>query len=381
MHHRQHRLATLLCAVIGFLLVSCGGGGGQEFYDENLDVDKGLPDTMTVAPENTGDGWSVSTPAAENVDSAALQGALDAIHGGSFPKVDSLVVVRHGKLVAEGYFNGYGRESVHDVRSSGKSFVSALAGIAVSQGLFTVDDTVASLLPNFEGHRNMSDRKRAITVTHLLNMMSGLECSDWDSTSPGHEERMYDSKDWPGFMLDLRMSFEPGTAAQYCTGGVVLLGAIIAQRSGMGLDAFADAYLFGQLGVQKAVWRPDPQGHATAGTGMRVRPRDLAKLGALYLADGLWHGAQLVPKAWVQKSRERVTQMGNDGYGYLWWKHSFADGVNTIDSYYTSGNGGNYAFVVPSRELVVAFTASNYNSDDSNLPFRIMNERILPAVH
>jgi CubicO group peptidase (beta-lactamase class C family) len=360
------------------LLVACGDG--KEFYAIELEADKSVPPSATIAPPDTGDGWNTSTPAAEGLDVAAVQGALDAIRNGGSPGVDSLLIARHGRLVAEGYYNGYARDAVHDLRSAGKSFVSALAGIAIARGLFGLDDTVASLLPGFENHAHMDDRKRAITVNHLLNMRSGLECNDWDDSSPGHEERVYRSQNWVDFVLDLRMAFEPGTQGQYCTGGVVVLGEVISRRSGMGLDAFAQSYLFGPLRVPRAVWRPGPDNRATAGTGMRLRPRDLAKLGQLYLDDGAWNGVQVVPSAWVERSQEHVITLGQDRYGFLWWKRSYPGGGGQVDSYFAWGNGGNFAFVLPTLDLVVAFTGSNYSSSAGDQPFSILANRILPAV-
>lgn len=361
------------------LLVSCGGG--KEFYDVDIEADKNVPPSTTVSPDYTGDGWNVSTPTAEGIDTAALQSVLDSIRNGSYAGVDSLLVARHGKLVAEGYFNGYARDAVHDLRSAGKSFVSALAGIAIDRGLFAPDDTIASLLPGFEAHANMDDRKRAITVEHLLNMRSGLECDDWVESSPGYEERVYHSKDWIDFVLDLRMAFDPGTAGQYCTGGVVLLGEVIAQRSGMGLDTFAQTYLLGPLQVPRAVWRPGPDDRATAGTGMRLRPRDLAKLGQLYLDGGTWNGVPVVPSAWTARSQQRVLMLGRDWYGLLWWKRTFSGPGGPLECYFAFGNGGNFTFVLPALELVVTFTGSNYNTADRDLPFAILANRILPTVH
>jgi CubicO group peptidase (beta-lactamase class C family) len=366
---------NLIMAAVA-LLAACGGGDGLNEPDTN----PRLPETMTIAPGNTGDGWSVSTPDAEGVNAAALQGALESIRDGTFTGVDSMVVVRHGKLVAEGYFNGFGPESLHDLRSSGKSFTSALAGIAIQQGLFGLEDPISMHVPRFEQHDNMSARKRAIEVYHLLNMNSGLECDDWESSSPGNEERMYGKHDWVGFILDLPMAFEPGATAQYCTGGVVVLGYIISQRSGMSLDSYADTWLFGPLGIRQSGWRRSPDGAATGGGGLRLRPRDAAKLGQLYLDGGIWNGTRVVPADWVQLSQQRVNLLGSDGYGYLWWKRQLPRAGDYVACFFTSGNGGNFIFVMPSLDLVVVFTGSNYNSRLMDQPFRILSDRILPAI-
>ncbi len=372
----RHKVFVL---VLSLLLTACRFG--DDGSDPPRDVNPGLPPLVSTTPEDTGDGWTVSTAAAEDIDAAALSAALNRIRDGEYRRVDSMVVARHGRLVAEGYFNGFGRDSLHDLRSTGKSFTSALVGIAIDQGLLGVDDLASRHIPNFDGHANMSDRKRAITIRPLLNMSSGLACDDWVPNSPGQEERMYDSSDWIRFVLDLPAPFTPGSVPQYCTGGVVLLGHIVSLRSGMELDAYAQAYLFDPLGIRESIWRRSPDGRATGGGGLRLKPRDAAKLGQLYLAGGAWNGTQVVPAAWVAESALPVNRLGSDGYGFLWWKRSFPHHTEvTVESFFTSGNGGNYIFVIPALDLVVTFTASNYNSRASDLPFDILTRHVLPAV-
>jgi CubicO group peptidase (beta-lactamase class C family) len=373
-------LSTVAAVTAAWVLAACGGADGGGNNGRPPDVNPGLPASISVAPENTGDGWIPSTPANEGMSAAQLQGALELIRDKTFTKVDSMVVARHGRLVAEGYFNGFGRESLHDLRSTGKSFTSALAGIAVEQGLFQVDDPISQHIPQFDRHDNMSARKQAIQVYHLLNMNSGLECNDWISSSRGNEERMYDTRDWVGFILDLPMAFDPGQATQYCTGGVVVLGYIISRESGMALDAYADAYLFGPLAIHDSDWRRSPDGAANGGGGLWLRPRDAAKLGQLYLDGGTWNGTRVGPAEWVSLPQQRLYSLGTDRYGYLWWKRSFSRPSGNVDSFFTSGNGGNYVFVIPSLDLVVVFTGSNYNSSLGDQPFRILADRVLPAV-
>jgi CubicO group peptidase (beta-lactamase class C family) len=375
----RRNLLTISAAI---LLGACGGGdgGGVPNNGRAPDVNPGLPASISVAPENIGDGWNLSTPANEGMSATQLQASMELIRDQTFRGVDSMVVARHGKLIAEGYFNGFGRESLHDLRSTGKSVTSALAGIAIEQGLFGVDDPISQHIPQFDRHDNMNARKRAIHVYHLLNMNSGLDCNDWVSSSRGNEERMYDTRDWVGFILDLPMAYDPGVATSYCTGGVVVLGYIISQKSGMALDAYANSYLFGPLGISDSGWRRSPDGAATGGGGLRLKPRDAAKFGQLYLNGGTWNGARVIPEAWVQLSKQRLYSLGGDRYGFLWWKRSFSHASGNVDSFFTSGNGGNFIFVIPSLDLVVVFTGSNYNSSLGDQPFRILGDRVLPAV-
>lgn len=376
-------LARLLGSLLAVMASACGGGGGGDSEGRSIgapEPNPGLPETTTLAPENTGDGWAVSSAAAENLDADVLIPLLASIRDGSYPGVDSMVIARSGRLVAEGYFNGFGRDSLHDLRSTGKSVTSALAGIAIDQGLMSLDDPISQHLPGFSNHANMDERKRAISIRHLLNMSSGLECNDWDPQSPGNEERMYNSRDWVRFILDLRMSREPGVAAYYCTGAVVVLGHIVSLRSGMALDDFAAAYLFAPLRIEQSRWRRSPDGRATGGGGLWLRPRDAAKFGSLFLAGGTWQGARVVSASWVDASRQSHYTLREDGYGLLWWKRTFNHEAANIESFYTAGNGGNYIFVIPALDLVVVFTGSNYNSRLGDQPFEILQDRLLPAV-
>ncbi len=356
-----------------WMLVGCGGGrGGVNGGPPRADGNPGLQPVVSLAPESTGDGWTVSTPAAEGIDPQALGSALDLVRSGRYRGVDAIVVVRNQRLVAESYFNGFGRDSLHDLRSTGKSFTSALAGIAIGQGLVTADDPLSQHLPGFEGHRNMDANKRAITLRHLLHMNSGLACNDWDNASPGNEEKMYQVTDWVKFILDLPMSSAPGVTPSYCTGGVVVLGHILSLRSGQTLDAYAQTWLFDPLNIQTSDWRRSPDGRATGGGGLRLRPRDAAKFGALFANEGVWNGRRVVPESWVLTTRERVEQLGADGYGFLWWKRVIAHGTGPLEVVFTSGNGGNFIFTVPALELVVVFTGSNYNTPLTDQPFQIL---------
>jgi CubicO group peptidase (beta-lactamase class C family) len=368
-------VTALVCTVAG-----CGGGrGGIQGGPPRADENPGLQPVVSLGPESTGDGWRTATPADEGIDPQALGAALERVRSGQYPGVDAVLVARNQRLVAESYFNGFGRDSLHDLRSTGKSFTSALAGIAISQGLVSLEDPIAQHLPGFENHSNVDAGKRAITLRNLLHMNSGLACNDWDSASPGNEEKMYHAADWVNFILDLPMSSAPGVTPSYCTGGVIVLGHVLSLRSGQALDAYAQAWLFDPLNIQHSDWRRSPDGRATGGGGLRLRPRDAAKLGALFANEGVWNGARVVPESWVLASRERVEQLGPDGYGLLWWKRSVAHGSGPLEVVFTSGNGGNFIFTVPALELVVVFTGSNYNGPLTNQPFQIL-PLVLAAV-
>lgn len=373
----KHWLIHALSFLMLPFYAACNGGFSGPAPDDN----PGLSPYVSVSPENTGDGWPVSTPDAEGMDTQRLISGLESIKDGSYAGVDSVIIARNGRLVAEAYFNGYGSETLHDLRSASKSITSALVGIAVEQGAFSTEDTLANLIYRLDEYDNPDERKAAIRVIDLLNMESGLACDDWHLSSPGNEENMYQTRDWVSFVLDLPMNAEPGTTSDYCTGGVVLLGHIISTSTGMDLDVFADTYLFGPLGIQSVQWRRSPDGRPMGGGGMRLRPRDATRFGQLYLDNGVWGDERVMDVQWVEESKQRVTSLGQDGYGLLWWKRDFQVRGEMQEATFASGNGGNYIFLFPLENLVVVFTGSNYNSALGNQPFNILYLHILPAVN
>jgi CubicO group peptidase (beta-lactamase class C family) len=364
------------------LLCGCGKSYGEKIAQP--DQNPGLPATISVAPELLSDGWRTSTPGAEGMEEKPLLELMQSIRDGALADVDSIVIAKNDALIAEGYFHGFGRDTPHDMRSASKSITSALAGIAVSQGLLAVDTPIAQYLPNFDSYKHPDARKNAIEVFHLLNMNSGLDCNDWDDSSPGNEDKMYEKDDWPRFILDLPMAHAPGEASSYCTGGVVVLGSIVATRSGVPLDNYAATWLFNPLGIQDVNWRRQKDGTATGGGGMRLRPRDMAKFGNLFVDGGRWKGVPVIPESWIEPSLRQVTTLNGTGdkygYGFNWWKGSFQVKGATEVSTFAWGNGGNFIFLFPLHQLVVVITASNYDSAKEDAGFFILKSAILPAL-
>jgi len=243
-----------------------------------------------------------------------------------------------------------------------------------------VDAPIAQYLPNFDSYKHPDARKSAIRVFNLLNMNSGLECDDWNDSSPGNEDKMYLKDDWPRFILDLPMAHAPGEAASYCTGGVVVLGSILSTRAGVPLDSFAATWLFNPLGIQNVNWRRQPDGTATGGGGMRLRPRDMAKFGNLFVNGGRWNDVPVIPETWIAQSMRQVTTLIGDGYGFNWWKRSFqVQGTSEVCTFAWC-NGGNFIFLFPLHQLVVVITGSNYNTSREDPGFFILKTAVLPAV-
>ncbi len=317
----------------------------------------------------------------------ALKPMDAAIGNGEFTKVTSALVARGGELAHEFYAAGVTPDTRHNTRSATKTVAGMLTGIAIGQGLIGgVQQPVMSFFGGRQPVANPDPRKDAITIADLLTMSSALECDDFDQGSPGNEEVMYETSDWVQFALDLpirpQAAQPPASAAgrefRYCTAGVGLLGAILAEAAGQPVQDYAREQLFGPLGITGEQWAVNPAGLAFTGGGLELTSQHLLKLGQLYLNEGSWPGRQVIPAAWVAESvREHATVGPGVGYGYLWWLQSFG----SHPAWLMSGNGGNKVAVFPSLGLVAVLTSVNYNTRGMHEQTeRLLAEFILPAV-
>ena len=382
--------AGLIAIVCAGWLAGCGGGngggggndGGEYRAGEDggaaVDVVPGAVPMVSLVPDNLGDGWQVSIPEAQSVNGAELKRRLEELLTSGSGGMDGIVIVRNDRLVAEAYFNGYARDTQHDMRSVTKSFTASLAGIAIEQGLMSLDDTLAQHIARFAEFDNVDDRKRSIRVANVLNMQTGLDCDDGRDSSPGNETYMYRRDDWIKYILSVPMQADPGTLTSYCSGAVTVLGSIIASRAGQKLEEFAERNLLNPLNMASVRWLHSPLGVTNASSAIQLRPRDAAKFGTLFLNGGRWYGTQVVPEAWVERSAQRLTAIRGEGYGWLWWKGYYSVRGNVQSGMYASGNGGNYIFVLPSERLVVVITASNYNRNGPSYGF--FRDSILPTI-
>jgi CubicO group peptidase (beta-lactamase class C family) len=327
-------------------------------------------------PPELADGLAASSAAGARLDTALLTSLAERIKDGTFQRVTSVVVALDGKLVYEGYFNGADRETQHDVRSASKTVASMLIGLAIERGAISgVDAKIFGFFPERrQAMKNPDPRKDKITIEDLLTMSSLLECDDDNQYSSGNEERMYVTEDWLGFFLDLPIKgFPPwatkpqdspyGRSFSYCTAGVFALGAVLQKATKQPVPDFARESLFAPLGIEKVGWQFSPLGLTQTGGGTRLRSRDLAKLGLLYLDGGRWHGRQIIPQKWVETSTAAHVQASDtDTYGYLWWRRDYESKGRKFPAFYMSGNGGNKVFVVPSAKLVAVIASTFYNS-------------------
>jgi CubicO group peptidase (beta-lactamase class C family) len=247
------------------------------------------------------------------MDSARLAQAFSFIKDQGL-NLHSLLVIRNGHLVVEAYFSSYHANTRHVLYSCTKSFIATLVGIAMDQGSLTsVDQPVLDFFPD-QDFANPGPHKSALTLEHLLTMTSGLKWTENDIYP------LYSNRDWIHFMLDRPLETAPGDQFNYCSGCSHLLAAILQQATGTQLLDFARANLFAPLGITDLVWETDPAGLPIGGWGLEMTPRDMAKLGYLYLNDGAWDGKQIVSASWVQRAvAKHITTGGDLDYGYQWW--------------------------------------------------------------
>ncbi|MES2299531.1 MAG: serine hydrolase [Pseudomonadota bacterium] len=354
-------LSIVLAAMFG--LQGCGG------------------ESRAVVAADSSEQWALSSPAEQGMDPALLASAVSDLPSAPQHKLASMLVLRHGKPVLEQYWNGYDQNTLHDLRSATKSITALLTGIAIDQHMLAgVDEPISTYLA--ASYPGAPALRRKITIAHILMMRSGLACNDWDVSSPGNESTMYETGDWVGFVMNLASVVDPGTVTQYCTGGPVVMGRIIAGASKKPIPQFADTYLFGPLGIKNARWADFDQ-HRQTDTGghIQLRPRDMAKLGQLVLQRGAWNGVQLVSESWIAQATAKHTQFSDGSpYGYLWWQRPMSYKGRQVTMNYADGNGGQYIFVVPELDLVAVFTGENYDSNSATRAFTIMSRYILPAV-
>ena len=317
-------------------------------------------------PAARDDGLPVGAVEGAPLDLARLREMGEAIVAGHYPDVHGVLIAHRGRLVFEEYFYEYGAETPHALRSATKSIVSALVGVAISQG--RLKDVRQPVLPFFAGEypqiANLTDAKRRVTIEDLLTNRSGLDCDDWNQASPGNESRMGRTPDWVKFTLDLPMRSDPGATSSYCSGGVIVLGRIVEKVSGKPLEAFARQHLFDPLGIRNFDWQfnPDPSSVNTF-CQISLTPRDMMKIGLLYMNGGTWNGRQVLPADWVKASTARHTSLGGTDYGYLWWRPYLNVPGGRHHGIMATGNGGQKIVLWPLLDLVVVMTGGNYNTE------------------
>ncbi|QJW88526.1 serine hydrolase [Spirosoma taeanense] len=314
-----------------------------------------------------------SLPEAQGVASGGLLNFVNTVEAGKL-NLHSLMVLRHGRVVGEGWWAPYAPQLKHTLYSLSKSFTSTAVGMAVAEGRLTVNDKVVSFF-KADAPATISANLAAMRVKDLLTMSTG---HDKDATPA---VRGSGEKNWIKAFLALPVEHEPGTHFVYNSAATYMLSAIVQKLTGKTVLAYLKPRLFEPLGINGEDWEVDPNGINTGGWGLRLRTEDIAKFGQLYLQKGMWNGKRLLPEAWIaDATRFQIQSAGgkrkaeeNDwlqGYGYQFWRCRH-------DAYRGDGAFGQYCIVLPKEDMVVAITSE---TGDMQAILDAVWNHILPAV-
>jgi CubicO group peptidase (beta-lactamase class C family) len=313
--------------------------------------------------------WRTASPSAAGFDADGFDDVVDGVRDGRYGAVTSVVVVRYGYVVAEQYV-GWQRGSAHTMQSVSKSITSLLFGMLQDRetsGDLALDRPVIEIFPRYPDIAGVDDRKRSLTLGHLLSMRTGMDF--WEQPYPGSplDQLNRSTGDWVKFILDRPMTSEPGTGWAYNSGATILTCGVLREVSGESPDAFARRELFAPIGVTGESWYRSPfDGLPHCGGGLSLKPLDLARIGYLVLRGGRWGDRQVVPQEWIEASTAPISRGSslifsnyNSAYGYYWWLFPGERGGADTDVITASGAGGQWLFVVPRLDLVIAMTATN----------------------
>lgn len=319
-----------------------------------------------LSPPLLEDQLPVETVLGHGMDLTILSNLMVSAEEDPHRDLNSILVAKNGKLILEAYFHGKERETLHDLRSVGKSVTSTLVGIALYQGAIeNLDRAILDYFPEYLPLKTPDPRKSRVRIRDLLTMRSGFDADDDSDKSPGQEKRMLRTNDWVRYALNVPMASEPDLRWNYAGMNSLLLGCIVEAATKTPLEAYLERSLLQPLGIQNYRWRKTPQGRAAGQGFLSLRPRDALKFGLLFLNKGCWQGQQVVPPSWVAKATRRYTPLGyssNSGYGYQWWISSAMVNRQRYNFYFASGNGGQKIYILPQEEMVVVITSSAYGT-------------------
>ncbi|WP_186452613.1 serine hydrolase domain-containing protein [Chitinophaga polysaccharea] len=317
------------------------------------------------------------------------------ITANEYTDIHSILISKDGILCYEQYFNGWARDSLHDLRSSFKSITSLLMGIAIDKGFIqNVHQKVYSFFPGYIDFTAGDSLKKNMTIKDLLNMQSGFDCEEFND-GKDCETDMVATKDWLKFSLHLPMKNPPGKVWAYTSCDPMIVGGIISQAAKMPVMEFAEKYLFHAMGITNYRWTVDPSGHGMTAGSFYMRPADMLKIGMLVAQNGIWEDHRIVSESWLNASRQTlipipgfsfmkssrspVATAQQTYYGYYWYTENIKTPTYGEEIQLASGNGGQYIMIIKRLNLVVVFTQGNYNSWKAKRAFDLLARYILPA--
>ncbi len=312
---------------------------------------------------------SAGTPESQGVSSTSILDFVNAAEKEQPDALHSLMIVRHGKTIAQGWWNPYNPDSPHLLYSLSKSFTSTAIGLAVEEKLLSTDDLVTSFFPDIATDTTDNNLK-AMRIHDLLRMNTGHLDDATGRTRVGGD-------DWVANFLALPVERKPGTIFVYNSAATYMLSAILQKVTGQTVVEYLQPRLFDPLEIKPPTWESDPKGINVGGWGLSVTTRDIAKFGQLYLQKGKWNGQQIISEAWVDKATSYQTSNGSNpesdweqGYGYQFWR-------SRHNSYRGDGAFGQYCIVMPEQDAVIAITSG---SKDMPGILNLVWTHLLPAM-
>jgi len=306
-----------------------------------------------------------SSPEAQGISSSDILAYILAADK-NIESMNSFMLVRHGQVVAEGWWAPYNAASPHSLYSLSKSFTSTAVGLAIAEGKLSLDDEVLKFFPE-DTPAEPSKNLKAMRISDLLRMSTGHQ---------GEPARPPD-KPWTKTFLAQPVPHKPGTHFLYNTSATYMLSAIVQKATGMTVLDYLRSRLFDPLGIEHPTWETSPQGISAGGYGLSIRTEDIARFGQLYLQKGNWNGKQLVPAAWVEAATTRQTSNGSNpksdwdqGYGYQFWR-------SRSNGYRGDGAFGQFCIVMPEQDAVIAITSG---VKDMQSVLNLVWDKLLPAM-
>ncbi|WP_300752248.1 serine hydrolase [Janthinobacterium sp.] len=288
--------------------------------------------------------------------SAVLQSYDSDAHG----DLSAVVVLRDGALVAERYYNGETADTLHDIRSAGKSITALLVGAAVARGRLQTSGTVGQYWPEVA-----NSPAGKVVLDDVLTMRSGLAAFDEDANSPGNEDKLDEAPDPTAFVRGVPSNATPGSVYRYNSLTAYIAGRVVESASGADLETFAEKKLFAPLGITRWRWGRDSAGHPKGQGNLSLRARDTAKIGQMVLDEGVFDGRRVIESSWIKAALAPRVATGEadryaDHYGYFWYAKTQEIAGEKIPVFFASGNGGNKIYVIPTRHMVVSIASSAY---------------------
>lgn len=347
-------------------------------------------------PEAQTDGWNCAELTDVGIDQEKIVQFMRRVTRGKHNDIHSILIAKNGKLVLEDYFSTSGkrfnpfikqvfRKKPHHLASTTKAILSTLTGIAIDKGLLSsIDEAIYKFLPTYSA--SFTQKKRQITVEHLLTMTAGWEWEQfkyrWNDPR-NNGAAMWDSDDVIKYVLEKPIVSAPGKKFKYSNGVPVVLGAVFNNICGMETEDFAEQHLFQPLGFGDFVWTSYFDGSLETDGGLALCSRDLAKIGQLFLNNGNWQGNEILSTNWIEESTEPRKKLGGFWgwrYGYYWMQVDLNFDGRKIHSYFVPGDGGQLLSVFPELNMVIVFTAGNYGTDVKSTCYTMIKQYILPAL-